>query len=311
MTLSRTHALMFAAALGATGCPRPEPALPPPPVALPPVPNDPINQVDIVYLRATAGEVMRDLVAALPEPQHGLMVSVPLVTEEEPGNVNAYASCEDHTPKMAITDELLRIQAHLARARATDEKFGTSKFDTYLRFLTDNIQVVEESESQPPVPAPPAGFFDDTQDQDGNKVARQHELLEEELGFVMGHEIAHHYLGHTGCVGTPHPLIGLGRILSRGLPIFNQPFELAADTSGTQNLLDAGARRPGYHWTEGGGMMTLTFFASLEKISGGDSLLFAFVMSHPPSGVRIPVVTQAANNWRARQPRPPMPTRSR
>jgi Zn-dependent protease with chaperone function len=140
-------------------------------------------------------------------------------------------------------------------------------------------------------------------------VARQHELLEEEMAFVMGHEIAHHYLGHTGCVGTPHPLTQIGAMLSTRLPIFNQPFELAADTQGTTNMLNAGARRNPYKWTEGGGLMMLSFFSAFEEISAGDSILFAFVLSHPPSGVRIPIVTQTANNWRAAQPRPPMPPR--
>jgi hypothetical protein len=266
-----------------------------------PVMDDPINQLDIVYLRQSAKTVLEELIAALPDKERGLMSAVPLVTEDEPGFVNAFASCKRREPKMAISDELLRIQAHLARSRATDEIFGTTKFDEYLQFLTENVKPKQK------VPQPPTGFYTSEQDTEGRKVKRQHELFEEELAFVMGHEIAHHYLGHTGCVGTPHPLVQLGTIISGRLPIFNQPFEIAADSQGTENLLNAGARRPGYKWTEGGGMMMLSFFASLERIKADDSILFAFVLSHPPSGVRLPIVTQAAERWRAAQPRPPMP----
>jgi hypothetical protein len=290
--------LACALGLAALGC-GPEPA--PAPVALPPVTDDPINKLDVVYLRASAAEVMRELVGALPDKERTLMASVPLVTEDEPGFVNAYASCKRRVAKMAITDELLRIQAQLARSRATDEIFGTTKLDEYLRFLTDNVQ------PEAAVPQPPAGFYDDAQDTEARKVARQHQLFEEELAFVMAHEIAHHYLGHTGCVGTPHPLITLGSILSGELPIFNQPFELAADANGTQNLLNAGAKRSDYKWTEGGGMICLKFFAALEQITPADSIFYTIVMSHPPSSVRMPVVTQAANDWRAAQPRPPLP----
>lgn len=277
---------------------------PPPPPAVPePVDNDPLNQLDIRFLRDTAKEVMRELVAALPDRERQLMEPIPLAIEDEPGAVNAFAACIRGEAKMAVTDELLRIMAQLARARATDDHFGTKKFDGYMTFLEGAVKPDQ------PVPQPPASFFERTQDIDGRKVARQHQLFEEELAFVMGHEIAHHYLGHTGCVGTPHPLIRLGNVLSGRIPIFNQPFELAADTQGTRNLLNAGARRTSYKWTEGGGMMMLTFFSSLEKVKANDSFLFAFFLTHPPSGVRLPVVQQEAERWRRSQPRPPMPAR--
>lgn len=300
MARSRWIEWAFAGVVGLAGmgC-QPEPAVAP--VVLAPITDDPINRVEITYLRASAGDVLRELVAALPAAEQNLMGTVPLVTDDEPGFVNAYAACKRGDAKMAITDELLRIQAYLARARANDDLFGTKKFDAYLGFISEAVK------PKAAVPHPPADFFDEAQDTDARKVARQHELFAEELAFVMGHEIAHHYLGHTGCVGTPHPLITIGSILSGKLPIFNQPFELAADTNGTRNLLNAGARQSVYKWTEGGGMMMLRFFGALEEITPADSILFAFVMSHPPSGVRAPIVTQAANDWRRAQPRPPMP----
>ena len=47
-----------------------------------------------------------------------------------------------------------------------------------------------------PVPRP-SGLLPASTQSDGRKVQRQHVLFEEELAFVLGHELAHHILGHT------------------------------------------------------------------------------------------------------------------
>src|SRR4029453_11284366 len=100
----------------------------------------------------------------------------------------------------------------------------------------------------------------------GRKVERQHILFEEELAFVLGHELAHHHLGHLPCTGKPGPLgsADLARVLSSQVPIFNQPNEAAADLAGTTNLLDAGSRRSGARWNEEGALLTMRFFSGLD-----------------------------------------------
>jgi len=215
---------------------------------------------------------------------------IPLVVDDTPGDVNAFAACSDGHSMMAITDGLLEITAWLAQAAATDEVFGGNKTDEYIQFIATHL------EQGKPIPRP-ANFFTAATRADGRKVQRQHALFEEEVGFVLGHELAHHHLGHLPCTGQPGLLGGgdLLRALAQNIPLFNQPNESAADLAGTTNVLDAGARRS-VHWTEQGGLLTMRFFQGLE---GGFNLLVAFQHSHPSPRIRIPLIQQSANYWRS------------
>ncbi|MEZ4446829.1 MAG: M48 family metalloprotease [Polyangiaceae bacterium] len=269
---------------------------PPIPSNLPPVANDPINFIDINFMRQRSQGVLQELIAALPSNQRSSVQSVPLVIDDTVGEVNAFAACSGGKALMAITDGLMEVQSQMARAKATDEFFGTNKFTEYVTMLAKHQQ------PNAPIVRPQPSFWNPVQDQDGRKVARQHQLFDEELAFVLGHELAHHYLQHTGCVGPqlafPTP-IDIGRVLSQAVPGFNQPNEIAADQNGTNNLLSAGKARQGYHWTEGGALLTLNFFLALKNYTPAESILFAFELSHPHPSFRIPIVQQTAANWRA------------
>jgi hypothetical protein len=173
--------------------------------------------------------------------------------------------------------------------------FGTRKFDAYVKF------VAQHQRPKQPIVRPPGNFFDPQQDVDGRKVRRQHQLFDEELAFVMGHELAHHYLAHTGCAGPQSPFItpqDIGRVLSNAVPGFNQPNEIAADQNGTTNLLNAGKRRQDYQWTEAGALLTLNFFLALKQMTPAEAILFGFELSHPHPSFRIPIVQQTADGWR-------------
>jgi hypothetical protein len=335
--LSRLLALTFGAALALVSCKQREPQVayptypggqypaqypnqyppgaqpppqPPPPVAQPgqtavaptaPTPvqpppaagPDPINNLDLNFLRNEGTTILRELVAALPPLQQGRVANIPLVVDSTIGEVNAFASCtREGRAAMAITDGLLEIQAQLARASAHDELGGTRKVDEYIQLIARNQRPKQ------PIVRPAAGFFDARLDNDPRKLARQRELLDEQIAFVLGHELAHHYLNHLPCTGGG--ALGaaeVGRLLSDAVPAFNQPNELAADISGTNDALTAGARRPGYKFTEGGAMLTMRFFSGLDASSPGD--IFNFERSHPPPAVRIPVIQQTASAWRS------------
>jgi hypothetical protein len=210
------------------------------------------------------------------------------------GEVNAFAACDETgAALMAISDGLLEIEAHIAQFKATDEIFGTRKLDAYLQLLAQNQQPGK------PIVRPAAGFVDPAQHADGRKVTRQRQLLDEQIAFVMGHELGHHHLGHLGCTagGSRAGAATLGRILSRALPAFNQPNEIAADVAGVNNLLTAGSRRQGYRWTEGGAVLTVDFFATLDQLTPAH-ILFGFEMTHPHPVVRRPIILQTANTWR-------------
>jgi hypothetical protein len=280
------------------------PATPPPAPSLPPsqpaAPGyaDPINQVDIGWLRSEAGSVIGELIAALPPAARAKVENIPFVADPTVGEVNAFAACDDQgLPLMAITDGLLEVEAHMAQYKAIDELFGTQKLVAYEQLVAANTRPHQ------PIVRPGPGFTDPSQDLDPRKLARQRDLLDEQLAFVLGHELSHHHLGHTGCANGQGVSRGvspadLGRLLSRVVPLFNQPNEIAADVSGVQNLLTAGSRRQGYRWTEGGAVLTLQFFAALDRLTPA-SVVFAFENTHPLPQVRLPIVQSTANTWRA------------
>ena len=278
--------------------PGPAPQGQQPAPAGPPVGNDPINNIDIGWLRQQAASVLNELVAALPPASQAKVQGIPLVADPTVGEVNAFAACDDAgAPLMAITDGLLEVEAFSAQFKATDELFGTHKLDQYGGLVAQGLR------PNAPLPKPGPGMIDAAQHSDARKVARQHQLLDEQIAFVLGHELGHHHLGHTGCANGQAGRRGVspgdfGRVLSRALPMFNQPNEVAADIAGTNNLLTAGARRQGAKWNEEGAMLTLGFFATLDKLTM-QKVALGFLLTHPHPVVRIPIVQQTANTWRA------------
>jgi hypothetical protein len=230
---------------------------------------------------------MSELVANLPAVQQARVRGIPLIVDDEVGEVNAFAACtREGKAAMAISDGLLDIQAHLAQALAVDELFGQRKVDEYVRLIA------QHQRPKMPIVRPAPGFFDPAQAVDGRKVQRQHQVLEEQLAFVLGHELAHHYLGHLPCTAASLTVSEVGRVRSDAVPLFNQPNELAADMAGINNVLTTGSRRSNYRFTEGGAMLTMRFFAGVDQFSPAD-ILFGFERTHPPPAVRSPVMGRA------------------
>ena len=254
--------------------------------------NDPINRTDIVWLRDRTQHIYSSLIQALPPRPKSRVEGIPLVVDDTPGDVNAFAACTSSgKAMMAITDGLLEIMANLARCAATDEVFGTRKTDEYIQFLAKHQRPGQ------PVARPPAGFFDPAQSIDARKVRRQHQLYDEQAAFVLGHEMGHHYLGHLPCTAGNVTASEAGMVLTSVVPAFNQVNETAADTAGVHNVLNAGRNRSDYRWTEGGALLTMRFFAGMDQWSPVD-VLFAFERTHPPPQVRIPIIQQTAAAWR-------------
>jgi hypothetical protein len=256
------------------------------------VASDPISLTDMGWLHRQSASVMTELVNALPAVAKQRVQSIPLTFDDTPGEVNAFAGCDKGGAIMVVTDGLLDIGAHLAAAQANDDVFGTRKLDEYITFI------VQHQQPKQPVARPVNNFFDPTQAADARRVARQHDVFDELIGFVLGHELAHHHLGHLPCTGQPGPF-GAGEIargLSSAVPLFNQPNELAADSAGTNTILAAGARRSGYHLTENGGLLMMHFFSALDQMSPID-ILFSFQQTHPAPAIRIPVIQQTANYY--------------
>lgn len=286
---------------------QPPPGTPPPaPAATLPLP--PLGSVDATgtftpaFLRQEPLRVVGELVAALPDAARAKVAGVPIVVVEDPREVNAFAGCDKKgAAYVAITVPLLTFHARAAEARAFDETYGTHRYDELVNGIANEVR------GGGAIDGPPPGFLPVPQALDPRKLARQAFLFDEQLAFVLGHELAHHHRGHTGCNASPSGGVGpddLRRLLSNSVPLLNQPNEIEADVYGTYDLLDTGARRQGGVWTEEGALMTLDFFSRLESL-GLDTVLLGFLATHPPPQLRLPIVQNAAQQWRAAGGRTP------
>src|SRR5207253_1888542 len=153
--------------------------------------------------------------------------------------------------------------------------FGTQTYDAYCNAVLP--QIVKNDKAHAGLPA---GIIPANLGPDPRRWSRAHEMADEVLAFTFGHELGHHYLGHTGCAkgqgggNGPDPA-ALGRLVLR-VPAFNQFAESAADTAGCYNALDTGLARRNqglYPWNEEGGVFLLDYFGRLERAAGGGGLL--------------------------------------
>jgi hypothetical protein len=270
---------------------------PPPVTAAPPPPPGSVDAGGLLTLgfeQAEASDLLRALVSGLAPAKRQRVEGIPLLIDAQSGEVNAFAGCDSGKSFMAITVPLLRIVGHIAEAKAADEIAGGQHVDAYTTLAAD------ATTHGAPAPEPPPGFFG-AEATDPRKLTRQRVVFDEMVGFILGHELGHHYLGHTGCAngdvsGGLDPR-ELGRIASHVLPGFNQPNEAAADIAGTQNLLDIGVGRPG-GLTEMGAVLTLRFFGTMQQLTPA-SVALAILRTHPAPQLRIPLVQSTAQAWRA------------
>jgi len=276
------RAAIVLAVLGA--CAPPPPAIPVP-IRDARLTADAINTVQLPALRATADRILGELVAALPPDKRARVAGIALVSDNALGDVNAYATCDAGGPFIAISDGMLLVSAHLSMTTATDQIFATDLERSYLDWL--------ERHSIAP---PPAAFYATAYQTDRRKVVRQHELFEEEIAFVLAHELAHHYLGHLACNSDGGVVDEVGQIAADTVPLFNQTSELAADIAGVKNVLDAGQARAGYTWTEDGGLLVIAAFNRRHPVTAQD-ILFGFERSHPIPHIRAPIITSTAELW--------------
>jgi hypothetical protein len=260
--------------------------------ATPTKPGDPINNIDIPWLRDQSRSDYAELSGALEPAQKARITGIPLVFDDNPGQVNAFAACTGGGAALiAITDGMLDVTAHLAQCQATDEQFGTRKTDEYIRYIAQNQRWGA------PLVHPPESFWDPRQKNDPRKIERQHQIFDEEIGFVLGHEMGHHYLGHLPCSAGNVTASEANVVLRSAVPGFNQVNEVGADTGGTRNVLSTGAVRRGYKWTEGGALLLMRFFAGIRQFRPTD-VVFAFQSTHPPPELRTPIIQQTAATWR-------------
>jgi hypothetical protein len=293
------------------------PTLPLPGVS-PPTPStgQPVPQASRALLMPLIGPqawqqevrlVIQELESTLSPEYAARVKNIPLIVDPNQGDVNAFAGCDDRgNPFIAATEGLLEAIDAMSQTQANDDLFGTHTYDQYASVVMPRL-----AQGKGQSAALPLGILPVTTALDPRRLSHAHELFDEIAAFTFGHEISHHYLHHTGCANGQAQAGGanlaqLGQVFLRAVPVFNQPFETAADTAGCINTLDTGSARRArglYVWTERGGLSLLDFFSRLERASGLSPLNpLGYVLSHPRPSLRIPWVQTVAQTWHYQHP---------
>lgn len=279
--------------------------------AAPPGSFDANGQMPYSFLAQRARTIHRDLVAALDPHARSQTQDIPFEVVDEPREPNAAAACTRSTRRalMMITSAMLELAAGIAETKAYDEVAGAATYERYVTAVIDQVRREQPvSRISPSLHAAPHAT-------DPHKLARQLHLFDQQIAFIIGHELAHHYRGHTNCVaGRTQAEVQrdeLAQILAHTVPPFSQPREVEADMWGVVNVLEAGRSRQGGVWNHEGGLVNMDFFRRLSD-QGGAELVLAFLSTHPPAFVRIPIVRSTAQQWQPgwRPPSLPVPGQS-
>ncbi len=256
-------------------------------------------------MQAELRSILGELIAALPADRQAKVRGIPLVVDPS-YEVNAFAGCDERgAPFMAATEGIMEAIDAIAQTRATDELFGTQTYEAYCTAVIPSLVRSESARATLPQGLIPAQYGGDPR-----RWSRAREIFNDVLAFTFGHELAHHYLGHTGCANGqpmgagPNPAL-LGRLVTRVVPGLNQFNEAGSDTEGTVNTLAAGrARRPNFEFSEKGGLMLFDYFGRMDRAAGGNPLSpVGFLRTHPNPAFRGPLVQSVAQNWYARNGR--------
>jgi hypothetical protein len=299
--------------------PQPPPQYPPPSGAQPVQPGpgpQPQGQrpllppiVGAAAYQAELRSVLGELINALSPQNQQLVRGIPLVFDPTP-EVNAYAGCDESgQPFLAATAGILDAADAIAQTKSTDELFGTRTYDAYTSAVLPAMVKNDKASA-----ALPTGIIPANMGTDLRRWSRAHEMFDEVLAFTFGHELAHHYLGHTGCakgqpLGPGPDPSRIGRLLTV-VPAFNQVAETAADSAGAYDALDAGRARRAqglYPWNEEGGTFLLDYFGRLEQAAGAGgplSLLnpVGILRTHPNPLIRAPIFQNVARTWHMQHP---------
>ena len=279
------------------------PSIPGMPTSLPTLPNmspAPILQpLTTAAMHSEVRSLLDELIAHLASPQAARVKGIPLKLDPSKTDINAFAGCDAQgKPFLAGTEGLLYAIFAVAETKACDEIDGAQSYEAYMTSVVPVLTAQTPGSPELPPNVLPAQCVIDPR-----VLSRARENFDEMAAFTFAHELAHHYLGHTGCAINDSPFTqGLATVehLSQSLvPAMNQPNEIAADSAGLYNVMDTGrARMPRYQWTERGALMELDFFARLE----GNGVTMSFSRAHPPSTTREGWVRTTATTWRLLHP---------
>jgi hypothetical protein len=143
-------------------------------------------------LRTKAHLELKKLVAALPVPDQRRLTGIYVAFHGEASDPFALASCDDDGDYVVVlSDAMLRLVSHVARAQSYDDANGSRKIEEYAAFL---------ARSQLPgrrLLPPPPGFYVAE-----SAAGTYEDRLRESLAFVVARELTHLRTGQLVCA---HP----------------------------------------------------------------------------------------------------------
>lgn len=146
-------------------------------------------ELERAQLRAEAQAEVANELAALAPAERKRLVGTYAAIDPDPNDPVAQVACDDDGDHVVVLSEaMLELIAHVARAISADETDGSRKVDDYAVFLA------RSQKPGRPLFLPPPGFYG-APPADATYDARFHEIL----SFVVGRELAHLRAGDLVC----------------------------------------------------------------------------------------------------------------
>jgi hypothetical protein len=244
-------------------------------------------------LRVKAQGELRRLVSKLPANDQRRLTGVYAAFDANAADPFAQVACDDDGDYVVLlSDAMLRVASHVARAASYDDANGDRKVEDYASFLARS-----QVPGQRLLPPPP-GFYIASRPADTYE-----ERLAEVVSFVVARELTHLRAGDLVC---PKPTAtkesgddvwtrAEQRKAAETASSVYPGRQVERDNEATVRVLEAGR-------TEEGALALLRFFARVE--TEGQVALSRFrptyAVHHPSAAMRAAVVKQAAASHRTR-----------
>lgn len=259
-------------------------------VAPPSSADDVAPELEAQDLRTKAQIELKKLVAALPPADQRRLTGIYVAFHADASDPFALASCDDDGDYVVVlSDAMLRLISHVARAQSYDDANGSRKIEDYAAFL---------ARSQLPgrrLLPPPPGFYVAE-----SAAATYDDRLRESLSFVVARELTHLRAGQLVCA-HPTPTKEAGddewtaaehrRALEHAATLY--PGRATHDAEAIVRVLDAGR-------LERGALGLLRFLEQYEAEQRVSVPRFSptYRASYPQSAARASAVRVAADGHR-------------
>jgi hypothetical protein len=247
-------------------------------------------------LRTRTQAELRKLVAALPASDQKRLTGVYVAFESSVSDPAAQVACDDDGDYVVVvSDAMLRLAAHVARASVYEETSGKGKVEMYASFV---------ARSQIPgrrLLPPPHGFYTTMPEPSSYE-----EHLADTLAFIVSRELTHLRRGDLVCP-KPTPTKERGddvwttaeqrSAIEVAKAVYSANRQTERDSEAVASVVDMG------HGLQGG-LALLRFFAQVELDSRDSPVVTpsrfctSYAMLHPNAAARLAVVQQMPGSAR-------------